>query len=116
MTHHVCAGFVRAVFSLARKAKLQKCGTERSKEDQKKRENPAASTIAVVAIATAAEPESHVCKKRDRTRKGCRDGADENVVVPHMRKFVRNHALEFVVVHQFQESLRHRDRSVTRIA
>ena len=35
MTHHVRAGFVCTVFSLARKAKLQKCGAERSEEDQK---------------------------------------------------------------------------------
>src|SRR5206468_6075182 len=108
--------FIRAVLALARKTQLQKCGAERSQEDQKKRENPAASTIAVVAIATAAEPESHVCKKRDRSRERCRDGGDENVVVPHMRKFVRNHTLQFVVVHQFQEPPCHRDRSVTRIA
>ena len=44
------------------------------------------------------------------------DGRSEDVVVADVRKFVRDHAFEFVVVHQFHQSLRHGHRSVARIA
>ena len=44
------------------------------------------------------------------------DGRSKNVVVANVRKFVRDHAFEFVVVHQFHQALRHGHRSVARIA
>src|SRR5258708_3662426 len=52
----------------------------------------------------------------DGPGKRCRDGTDQNVVVSDVREFVRNYALELVIIHELQQSFSDRDGSMPRVS
>src|SRR5713226_5567997 len=50
------------------------------------------------------------------SRKRRRDGADQNVVVANVRKFMGDYAFEFVIIHELQQTFSHRHGSMSRVS
>jgi len=51
----------------------------------------------------------------DGSRKRRRDGADQNVVVSNVRKFMSDYAFEFVIIHELQQTFGNCHRSMPRV-
>src|SRR5215472_325145 len=118
VSDHACAGRVCGILPLPGEPQLQEHGGKwRENHHQQGEDSPAASSASLTIIPVAiAEPRSPVGNPSNGSGDGCSDRTDENVIVADVGEFVGNDAFQFVIIHQFEQTLGYRHRCVARVS
>ena len=103
------AGFIGLVFTRARDRQLDQHGGNGREDDHEQRRQSATVTIIVTTAESAKQsgPITHTGHESNRAREGSSNRTDEDVTIAYVPEFVGQHALQFLIIQQIENALRH---------